>query len=288
MRSLISILFLFLLISCTEKEKTEILYNKYDPEYSVIQAYAQSECIRKATVLDEFNAVATFSNSRFQVGDIFELTTSNPPLNYVTFFKINAINTNDIEVIVNSTTDSYDMNLVFTKTSHERLVTFLKGAICNDSVEDYFSTSGTTNSNTMSFTWMKETISTPDNDDDGVDEVFNKVTETLSVTSTYPLFMYFFNGSKKHEYSISTGTEPTTQTATLTLKEVTTDNVCNSASGDYNSSCEFSSISRNCELEVDEDAYLKRAYASTPLDFTAGSDSDCTLPEHGGVVWDSN
>lgn len=273
---------LILLLSCVGKEEEVVLYTQYDPEYSDIQTFAKSECIEEATIFSVFDEKADFTNSVFEVGDIFKVVQDvTAPV--VTYFKIVTMNASVMTVNVkSSSSSSYDMILTFSQSAHEDLVTFLENITCNNDAQEYFSTSGLTSSSQMSLNWSRDKIQLLD-DDDNAEEYFY-VDESLNISTSYPLFMYFFNGTKKHEYVQTSGTTPVTNTSTLTISEVTS-----TECSDDTTCAQIDSVTRVCEIEIDAtvNGYLSQEPTYTPLDFTAASAVDCKFLESADIgFWD--
>ena len=271
-----------LLTSCGGKDESEILYTQYDDEYSDIQTFAFNDCVDEAEVFTSFNSVGEFDNSEFAVGDIFKLIHDTSSAFY-SYFQITSINANDMVVTINSNNDAYDMILTFEESDHDSIEDFFKQVACNISYDDYFSNSSLESSTTFTFNWFKETVGIADDDDDGDDEVYNYVTESLTASTAYPLFMFFFNGTKKHQYDLTNDDEDnsTTITSTLTISEVTGEEECDSSDSGYDSTCEFASVTRNCALEVDDTVVSTRAHTTTPLSLSG--DADCLLPPSADI-----
>lgn len=281
-------LFLLLLVgifSSCDKVTEKYLFDEDDDEYEWAQELALSECITDAAIFGEFDDAAEFDDSNFSVGDIFKIKQDDNE-GVVIYAKINAINSQDMEIIFSSADDDYRKIVTFEESDHEKLVDVFQTIACNDDYEDYFATSGLNSSTQMSFTWDLETILESDDDDDDDDdpEAYKYVTKELTVSKNYPLFFYFYNGKKSYEYVLEDGDEATTKESNITITEVTDEDECDNENDDQNDYCDFDDLDSSsfpiCTVEVDEDAYSSRGHNTNIISL---SGTDCKLLESAGV-----
>ena len=262
--------FLFFL-SCDTVEEV-YLFNQNDPEYPLAEQLAISECINGNAIFSELDNQAEFDNVNFSVGDIFKVTQDAND-EEVVFIKIQAINPTDMTLIYDSSNPDLRKKLTFSESEHGNIVTFLKNASCNKTYAEFFEASGLGSTSQMSFSWEKQTILIPDDEDDDTSpEAYRNVEESLNVNSSYPLFFYYYNGSKTYDYVLNEGDEEKTKASQLTLTEVTDSEECDEDGSDDNTYCQFSTLDTSafptCNLLADNDAYLLRDYNTKILSLT--------------------
>jgi hypothetical protein len=270
-----------ILFSCGGKDEREILYSPHDAEHSLLAAHMSRECIKDATIFNVFETGRVFTNSTFSVGDIFKISqdTDNAFISYV---KINTITATDMTLTMISGTADYSKNITFSQADYDLIVDFLEGVACNSDYDQYFSTSGLTSSSAMSFNWSRDTILTEDDDDKP--ETYRYIDESLVASTDYPLFMFFYNGTKKQEYVVDKEIAAQTETSKITITQIT-QTVC-----DADPTCDGidvpAEVTRNCLIEVDSSLFSSQVYNVTPLKFEAGSDADCKFLGSASIEWD--
>lgn len=260
------------------KEDERYLYDKYDSEYSVLQLYAQSECIKGSNFFTSFDAYADFDKAIFKEGDIYKITQdANTDLEI--FVKVEKINPTNTILIYNSTINDYDKILVFEESDHVDIGTFLKALSCHPDSKSYFSSiSGLGSALKMGFTWFKETITILDGDDsDSEPDAYRRRTDRFIVDLEYPSLFYFYNAEKTYQSVVTAGKDETKTVSKITIKEVTEADECDVSHVDYHVSCAFSlaAVSRNCTVDVNTSAHKLRPHDAKTLTMTG--DSGCKL-----------
>lgn len=245
---------LFFIISCdTVVEKD--LYTRNDPEWNRAAALQSIECIESSLFLQRANQFTEFDNANYEVGDTYQITQDTDTITYV---QIMAINADNMVLRFNSSNSSLIKEMTFTEVEATDLVeNVLEPVFCSPLLsDDIFSSSGLSSETRASFVWDKETITTPDDDDDDdIPEIFSEQRDSLTVNLNFPLFFYFYNGTKRLNAAISADQAAVVSTATISIIDITDDeDTC-----DDDARCDFvdpspQSVFTPCELEVNSAA----------------------------------
>lgn len=278
-RWLLIILCLFIFACDTISE--EYLFDEDDDEYDLARQLATSECVSEAKIFDVFDEQAEFENVSFEVNDIFRINQDANSTKEI-YVKVISIDTTSMTLAFNSSTTDLKKVVTFEESDHEDIVSFLKDASCDDDYSSFFEASSLGSSSAMKFEWFKNTIITDDDDDsDSVPEEYEYVTETLTVSASYPLFFYFYNGTKKLERILDEDAEDPKQelTSVITVTKVADDDedCFPDDEDDLKTTCDFSDTSAfpNCTIEVDADAYNVRDHDKKLI--SLGGDPECEL-----------
>lgn len=275
---------LFFISSCDRIEE-KFLFDEGDPEYELSRQLALNECISDNAIFGEFDEREDFTEIGISVGDIFKISQdANSPVEI--FVYVNSLSSSSMELIYSSSNDTYDKIVTFETTDHADIVSFLEQASCDEDYSDFFTASGLNGSTSMNFTWRLETISQEDDDDDDDDpEEYQYFTNELTVSKSFPLFFYYYNGKKTYEYVFTDGNDPTTTESTITITDVTDSDECENNNDDQDANCDFtdldSSAFPNCNIEVDDDAYNLRTYNTRMISLSG--DSSCRLLVSAGA-----
>lgn len=272
------LLWLFLLCGC-DTTTERILFTKYDPIYSQLQTYAQSECVNDASFFSLFDTYGEFSSAPYEVGDIYKISQDTGPEAEI-YVKIEAINTNDVKLVFNSKDDKYKKVVFWEETDHDSLGDFLKTAICNPKYVDYFGSISGKDSAALTYQWFKETIEIADSDDDdSIADEYEKRYDKHTVNINFPSIFYFYNAVKERKYDNDGSDDENdeqTKTSTITIEEVTGTEECDEDGVDDNTYCkDFSTITTPvCTVTVDDDAYDLREHDSTVISYP---DAGCEI-----------
>lgn len=268
---LLATLFLTIIACDSVTEKT--IYTVNDPEWDLVAALQAKQCVNKSSLFKEMTKYSDFSKSRFSVGDIFKISQDedNPELVYV---RVNAITATEIILEYNSSNNDLKKIASFSNTEYEKLQIEFEEAFCQKQFEDFIQ--GSTSSG--SFRWRKyRQIEADDNDDNDIDEAFIEVVENLKINFDYPLFFYFYNGTKAKTQILEDGGTENSFTSKITITKANDDENCEDAEG----ACVFTgALVSNCSIAVDENAIDDFLETSTTVD-TANiiGASDCVLLE---------
>jgi len=275
-------------VSCDDEEVI-YHYNKYDNEYDGLQGIAAEECVENSEVFKYLETTNTFDSANFKVNDIYRVTQEEEN-SMVLFFKISAISAGSMTIIVNADDSNYDQILTYTETSNDELLDVIKQAACNVKYKDIWNASGFNSEELLSLTWNKETITVEDDDDDADDdpEAYYIGTDSLKFDKDYPLFFYFFNGTKQMRYKLTKESTELTKKSTLTIKKI----VDSDDDGSYEdekectdyTSCSFSATGSfaDCTISIDTTAQTKSEYNSKIISLITNSGTCNLLPSAGG------
>jgi hypothetical protein len=157
-----------------------------------------------------------------------------------------------MEIEFNSDDDTLDKYITFTEADYAVLQTNLQEAACNSKYSDAFTITGLNSTTSATMTWTnKNTIYTPDNDDDDIPEIYRYQTDTLAINLNYPLFLYFYNGTKTQKRVLELDKEEEIIETKIELTDVTTANECVVGHEDYNGTCDFLNTPAACTITID-------------------------------------
>ncbi len=284
MKKFLYLFFMFLVLSCDTVEEI-YLYDSDDPEHSILQTMAVEACIDDAEI---FDALDNFENSNL-VGNIYKIEQDANDEETI-YVKIMSVSASEIVMRFNSSSDKYDKELTFTSDNHSDILSEIKTMACTEAYEDYFSTSGLDDNDSMTLTWKKETINSYDDDDEADD--YLQRTDKYTIDNDYPLLFFFFNGVKTTVSKDEDDEEEETSTSNLTITEVTDEDECDddTDNDDYKVSCAFEAGDRgyddensfdekDCTIAVNLSTYTSNRFDDELISIEG--DSDCELLESG-------
>lgn len=278
-------LLLFLLFLACDTVEEKYLFDENDAEYSRAQQLAINECTSGNAIFSSLETARDFANSQFEQDDIFKIVQDDNEATTI-YVKITNIGASDMTLVYSSDEEKYRKVLTFTETNHQDIENFLRLGSCDSDYEDFFKPSNLDSSTTLSFVWDKTTTIISDDEDDSDDkpEAYRDVTETLSVSTLYPLFFYYYNGSKSQKYVLNDGDEEKIKESKISITEVTSAEECDEDGTSDNEFCKFGSLDTSsfptCTLTVDDDAYLVRSHDKKVIEI---SGTDCELLSSAGI-----
>lgn len=262
----------------------EYLYDSSDTaEYAALKAMAAQKCIDDASIFDALDATGDFVNTGL-LNKVYSITQDSAP-EKILYMKISAVSATSMSVHVNSGDNALDKTILFEKTDHDSLLSELKIMACSLDESTNFSSSGLDSSDKMTLTWNKESISVPDSADDTDDtpEAYQRRTDTLAFETAYPLFFYFYNGSKVATTKTQTADEKS-GTSKLVIKDVTATDICDASVDEdteieFDNDCNFEATTTalfpTCNLVINTGKYNSNAYTDTILSFA--ETTSCSL-----------
>lgn len=278
MKFLVFFMLSFYILSCDTVEE-KYLYKPGDKEYGWAQEIVQAECITESSVFNALETAGDFTNSD-QENRIYKVVQDDGP-NVTLYIKIISVSTATMELAVRSGKSEYNKILIFDKVDHDALISELKNMSCNPAYKDYFSASGLDSSDSMNLTWKKETIGTPDSeDDDDIEpDVYDRRTDSYKITKTLPLIFFYYNGTKKSDRVTEKGQAKVEESSILTITEVTNEKECNITDSDFTQNCNFTDNSdlTMCDVNVIPDSYKTHAYSSEMITVTPKTTGICNL-----------
>ncbi len=240
---------LFFIIACdTVVEKD--LYTRFDREYDLAQQLQVRECTDSSTFLQTARRYIEFDDAPYEVGDTYRVSQDD---NTATLFfvRIMAINASDMMLRYASVGDASSelvKDVIFTQANNETLVDeIFTQILCSPTLESRnFTSSGLSSDTQARFIWEKQTVGTPDNDDDNIPDITDSQTDSLTINLNYPLFFYFYNGEKVRTRQDLADVAATTSTSNITITELT------EAECMADSRCDFSVDQTDCTLSINE------------------------------------
>lgn len=273
---------LFFLLSCDTSEEIN-LYDSSDYEYSYLQALAAEKCIEQASIFDALDLSGDFENSA-QLDKIYKITQDSFAANSM-FIKVSAVTATQMTLIVNSFNSVLRKVITFEQADHDALLAHLELVSCSLLYSANFSASNLGGADTMSLVWRKESISVQDGDDDNTEaDSYQRQIDSLVFNRNYPLFFYFYNGTKQVNIKLDSATDEKTGTSTLAISEVTSSGECNAGDASYNEFCAFSDTSEfaSCDIVVStaSETYLRNSFGD---DFIFMSGTGCEMLNSGQI-----
>ncbi len=252
--------FIFLFISCDTVEEV-YLYDKEDPEYSTLLQMAAQQCVDEAKIFDALDKMRDFENYGF-FNRTYKISqdTQNKTDIYV---RVTSVSATQMELTFNSSNNDLDKILVFETNDHDDLISELKIMSCNLGLKDHFSASSLASDDNVKLTWKKETITVLDSPDDEDDdpEGYDRREDTFTFDNDLPLVFFYYNATKTAKVKTDEDEQEQSSTSKITIKDVTGEDECNTSSDDYNSNCEFSSVTKVCNIVVNTGIYNSNAYS---------------------------
>jgi hypothetical protein len=273
MNNLLCLFLIFSTLSCDTTEEF-FLYDDSDPEYQYLKEMAIQKCVNDANVFDALDLAGDFENAD-QVGRIYKIS-QDTLISVDTYVKITSASATEMILEFNSDNNLYDKILTFEKVDHNLILSELKVMACNDLYEEHFSASGLGSNDSMTLTWVKETVTIEDDDDeDDIDEAYTKRTDKYTFDNDYPLFFFFYNAVKTGVKKNNNEDERSPVTINITITEVTDDEGCDEYGNDDLTRSNFNNNFRSCALEVVLEKYKTNEYIDEILDLSG--DDDCAL-----------
>lgn len=280
MRRIWPYLFFLFILSCDETHE-KYLYDEDDPEHPVVVQMAAAKCISSSSIFGALEDSKDFTDFEDKIYKIEQDANEEVTL----YVKLDNATATSIDIMVNSAEGDYKKVVTFTEANHDDMMTEIQVMACNSTYDEFFSVSGLSSTDLMTLTWTKETIEVADDDDDSDDdpEAYVKRTDEMKFDNDYPLFFYWYNGSKEEE-DLNDGDEnPTTKKSNLTITEVTDEDECDPGDDDFNTYCDFSDTSTSngfdaCTVNVNTSQYTSNE-ANDELISLASTSGECELLE---------
>ena len=268
MKSLLLFLPLLLFVACDSlTEKT--LYTVNDPEWDGVAALQAQKCVDNSSLFKDMTKYSNFSKAEYIVGDIF-LIEQDDDLTRKIYVRVNVKTSTQVVLEYSSTDDStLEKIALFDQTEYQKLQDEFEEAFCEKQYSDNFSASVTSGN----FTRKKYKQITADGSDDGdTDDAYIDIRETLKINLSYPLFFYYYNGSKVLKKISQKGDAEANSTSKITISKANDIQICK----DADEPCAFSGLATpDCSILIDTDAIENND--PSVVDSEILNASDCTL-----------
>lgn len=269
MKYFLNALLFFSILGCDETVD-KYLYEEGDPEYSILQQMQAAECINSSKIFTTLEN--TSGDLASFLGKIYRITVGSDET--IIYMYVSTADASSMTVKLSSDDTDLNKNIIFTSADHTSLLDEIKIMACNSAYEDHFSSSGLSSTSSMSLTWNKETIIDSDVDDETDDyEAYSRQTDKYVFNKEYPLFFYFFNGSRSFAKKASATSSETTGSTDIAIKEIDSGEcddilICNGIIITDTSDDEYITISQDCNVEITTGLYSSNAYDAQILKYS--------------------
>lgn len=244
MKNLLILVTLLTVSSCNFIQEENVI-DKKSPFWGQAAQYQATECINSSSVLKKIEEYSDFTRSPFSIGDIYKIN-QDKDLTREIYVRVNDITSTEIILQFNSIDNELDKVASFAKTEYLKLQDIFENILCNPVFETNF-----TASSSGKFVWDKYRTIVADDDDDDVDEAFVDIKETLNINTQYPLFFYYYNGTKVMKRIASNGGEEENSTSKITIAKANDTDACK----DNDEPCVFDGrTTPECNIAVDSSA----------------------------------